>query len=185
MEAVSGGKGKARTEADAILAAKVLQWGQDISADTSNDYLANVRVVARAGVVSPLTSGVAASMPNAYLRAIDDEARREREIAACGDYVGEVGKRIGFAASKKGVQTLSAEPVTLHSVAGYATDYGYTTVLTFVAVNGSRVVWKASNTDLGREDIGKQYAIIGTVKAHSDYRECKQTIISRCAVTPA
>lgn len=90
--------------------------------------------------------------------------------AALDAYVGTVGKRETFA-------------VVLDFVTGYETAYGYTTVLKFRTDEGATLVWKASNTGLARGDVGKRYALKGTVKAHAEYKGTKQTMVSRCAVT--
>jgi hypothetical protein len=44
------------------------------------------------------------------------------------------------------------------------------------------LVWKASSTEIGRDDVGKVYALAGMVKKHDDYKGEKQTIMSRCTL---
>ena len=52
----------------------------------------------------------------------------------------------------------------------------------FLTEDGACLVWKASNTELARGDVGKKYDIKGTVKKHDEYKGAKQTLLSRCAV---
>jgi hypothetical protein len=81
----------------------------------------------------------------------------------------------------KGAPTvLSAEPVTLDFVHGFDTAYGYTTVLKFRTSEGATLVWFASSSDIGRDDVGKRYTLAGTVKKHDDYKGAKQTTLTRC-----
>ena len=85
-------------------------------------------------------------------------------------HTGTVGKREVFKCA-------------LEFVTGYETDYGYTTVLKFREEStGALLVWKSTNTGCTREDVGKKYAVKGTVKAHGEYNGAKQTMISRCVV---
>jgi len=84
-------------------------------------------------------------------------------------HVGTPGKRETFS-------------VTLDFVTGYETPYGYTTVLKFKTPTGATLVWKASNPPVGRKDVGRTFALTGTVKEHGEYKGAKQTIVSRCKV---
>jgi uncharacterized membrane protein (UPF0127 family) len=85
--------------------------------------------------------------------------------------VGTIGKRETF-------------DVILDFVTGYETQYGYTTVLKFRTVEGATIVWKASNTDVDRSDVGKSYKLTGTVKSHDDYKGQKQTMVTRSKLVP-
>jgi hypothetical protein len=87
--------------------------------------------------------------------------------AKVSEYVGAVGERKSFEGA-------------LEFVTGWDTAYGYTTLLKFVTDDGAVLVWKASKTSISRFDIGKRYTVLGTVKAHTEYRGNKQTQITRC-----
>jgi len=184
------------TDEDRAMAEASEQWAESLSdekidAETS-DYLHNLRAVARTGFTSSRTAGIAASAVTAYQREIG--ARRlsaERaEKALSQKHLGTVGEKVTFGRPpelkrnglpRKGAPTvLSLSPVTLDFVTGYPTDYGYTTVLKFKTEEGDLVVWKASNTEVSREDVGKKFTLYGTVKEHSDYKGEKQTILTRC-----
>ena len=164
------------TDVDVALAVSAEVWAETLSDDEVNaqagsDYLHNVRAVARTGIVGFRSAGIAASMVTAYERALGVERKRaERAARPPSAHVGTVGKREVFS------------NVTLDFVTGYETQYGYTTILKFVADSGALLVWKASNTDLARGDVGKRYDVKGTVKKHDEYKGQKQTLLSRCAV---
>lgn len=164
------------TAEDVALAGAAETWAEAITDETiaaeRGDYLHNLRVVARSGLVVRKTAGIAASMVTAYQRHLGKErARAERATRPVVNvHVGTVGKRETWT------------PVVLDFVTGYETDYGYTTVLKFKTVEGATIVWKASNAGLGRSDAGKTYTVTGTVKKHDEYKGQKQTIVSRCRV---
>jgi hypothetical protein len=162
------------TEAHVALAAAAESWAENLTDaqvdQERGDYLHNLRAVARTGLVSHRTAGIAASMVTAYQRALGAERKRaERAARPASEYVGTVGQRQTFA-------------VTLDFVTGYDTAYGYTTVLKFVTEAGAAIVWKASSTDLGRGDVGKRYLLKGTVKSHEERKGVKETLVLRCRV---
>ena len=166
------------TDEDKATAAAAEQWAENLSdAEVdreTGDYLHNIRALARTGLVKDRTAGIAASIITAYQRAVARERERARRAALpqVDAHVGTVGKRETFA-------------VTLDFVTGYETAYGYTTVCKFRTAEGACVVWKATSTDLARGDVGKVYALTGTVKKHDEYKGAKQTIVTRCAIAPA
>jgi len=166
------------TDEDKATAVSAEQWAEnlsDVEVDReAGDYLHNVRAIARTGLVKHRTAGIAASIITAYQRAVARERERARRAALpqLDAHVGTAGKRETFA-------------VMLDFVTGYETAYGYTTVCKFRTAEGATLVWKASNTDLARGDVGKVYALTGTVKKHDDYKGAKQTIVTRCAVVEA
>ena len=170
---------------DVATATASAQWAEEITdadiAHETGDYLHNLRAIARSGIVGRKSEGLAASMVVAYQRAVGRaRARAERDAARAArkpsEYVGTPKVRQSFGT------------VTLDFVTGYDTDYGYTTVLKFLTPEGNVLVWKATSTDVTREDVGKKYELTGTVKKHEDYKGQKQTILNRCKLvdlTPA
>ncbi len=173
-------------------------WAESLTDEaveaSSSDYLHNLRAIARTGLASFRTAGIAASMVTAHQREIG-KARQRAERAArptLNAHVGEVGARVTFGlpakTGKKGQPlkgapcVLRTEPVTLDFVTGYETEFGYTTVLKFRTNDGATLVWKASSTEIGRDDVGRRFTIAGTVKKHDEYKGEKQTLLSRCDV---
>lgn len=169
---------------DIALAAAAEVWAESLldPAVANSDYLHNLRVVARSGLVTARTCGIAASMVTAYQRFLGDERKRAERAARPSNnvHVGTVGKRETFVA-------------TLDFVTGYDTNYGYTTVLKFLTepsgaegsrvLGGETIVWKASSTEIGRADVGKRFEVTGMVKKHDEYKGQKQTMMNRCKLT--
>lgn len=160
---------------DNSLGAAAELWAESLADATvdgaKGDYLHNLRAVARTGLVTSRTCGIAASMITAYQRFLGDERKRAERAARPNNnaHVGVVGKRQTFV-------------VTLDFVTGYEGTYGYTTVLKFVTDAGETLVWKASSTELARADVGKRFELTGFVKKHDEYKGQKQTMINRCKV---
>ncbi len=162
----------APTEADYADANAAVAWGCSLS-ETERDYLANVRAVALTGSYTHRTLGLAASILVAHRKALApaDSALPQ----AANVWIGEP--------KEKG--TWSG---TLVRVGGFHSQYGYTTVLTWVeATTGATLVWKTGRppADLTREDVDTVYEIKATIKGHTTYRDTKQTNVVRAKVTPA
>lgn len=184
------------SEVDIAEATTALAWAEAITdADIEKergDFLHNLRAVARTGLVTYRTAGIAGAVIIAYQRAIGRE--RERKVRATrpelNEFLGTVGKR----------ETWN---VTLDFVTGFETAYGYTTLLKFRTNEGATLVWKATGdpkagirvdgvwqkkdgvaiiNEITRADVGKRYAVKGTVKKHDIYQGKKQTLLSRCDV---
>lgn len=162
-------------DADKQLVERALMWAESLTDEQVNvdgNYLHNVRMVATSGVVRTRNAGIAASIIPAFQRAVGELKRAEGKREQMNLHVGTVGKRESFSDAQ------------LDYVAGYSTQYGYTTVLTFVLSNGAVLVWKASNSDLSKEDIGKRFNIVGSVKTHGEYKGKFQTYLNRCKLKP-
>ena len=140
-----------------------------------NDYLRNLQTLVKCGEAERRDFGLLCSLPIAYDKATEKEARenaRKAENASEAQtscYVGEVGQRITFETSAVKVLT-SYES----SFDGYHTDIVYIYKLT--DENGNVFIWK---TQKGL-DSEKRYTITGTVKEHSVYNDVKQTVLTRC-----
>lgn len=96
--------------------------------------------------------------------------RAPKDDAPVSEHVGEVGKR------------LTVE-VTLVKSFSFESNYGYypTTsyIHNFVDAAGNVFIWKTTNSV--SETAGK-IKLTGTVKEHGEYRDIKQTILTRCKI---
>lgn len=113
----------------------------------------------------------------------EEEAMRLAEEArikaqkAISQYVGEIGQRI----TVKGTFVKTAW-FNVQSFSGFGEDTMY--IHTFKDADGNVLVWK---TGRGLSDIdlsyGEMVEIKGTVKQHSEYKDEKQTVLTRCKIT--
>lgn len=104
-----------------------------------------------------------------------EEARIKAE-KAISQHVGQVGEKVAFKGTY--VRTGSWEQ---KAYAGYGMTTMY--VHTFKDVDGNVFIWK---TQRGFAfEYGENVNVTGTVKAHSEYKDEKQTELTRCKVTAA
>lgn len=84
--------------------------------------------------------------------------------------------------------------LTFDKMFGFETMYGYSYILLFRDEEGHQFKWSSSNGTYhcwcktnGRDgfleyEVGKKYILKGTIKAHQEYCNVKQTVITRCKV---
>lgn len=99
------------------------------------------------------------------------EAKRLAE-KAISQYIGSVGERMSITATY-----IRSAYFEVPSFRGYGTETMF--VHTFKA-DGNVIVWKTSKA-LNLE-CDKEVEITGTVKDHSEYRDEKQTVLTRCKI---
>lgn len=114
-------------------------------------------------------------------REAQEKAEREAEEArikaekAISQHVGEIGEKVEFKGSY--VRSGSWQQ---KSFSGYGTDTMY--VHTFKDVDGNVFTWKT------QKGIGLNYGepvdVKGTIKSHSEYKDEKQTELTRCKIVP-
>ncbi len=97
------------------------------------------------------------------------QRKKERdEEGRASEYVGEIKERLEFEAEVTGV---------------YGTEgfYGHTDIVKFKDADRNLFTWFASDyTDLER---GDRISIKGTIKKHDEFRDIKQTVLTRCKFT--
>lgn len=145
-------------------------WALDLPTDEleQNNYLANINLVARAGLINGSTAGLAASIVVAHRKALEREIeRQQRTSRPDSHHVGTVGKRQEFV-------------VQVERVIEVESMYGLKGIHKMVDDAGNDLVWFASG-DKWLEP-GHQYTIKATVKAHDDYQGRPQTVVQRVAV---
>lgn len=182
------------TDSDLNLAQAAAEWAENLTDEDVNgkdEYLANLRAIARTGLVSWRTQGQAASIIVSYGKAmgvsIPGIVAPKPRPAKGTLYVGEVGMRVAFGTTKKLPKTttkLSAEPVTFMFASTYVNAYEETkTTVKFRTAEGAVLTWFASGVVLSEAKEGDTFMLVGTIKAHNEYKDEKQTILSRCDVT--
>lgn len=151
---------------DRELAALSMEWAETfIDREGNSGYEHNVAVLAKLGTVSLKLAGYAASIVPGYARHLERIAREQ--TAGSSEWVGTLNTRQSFR-------------LTLAHVAGYATDYGWTTVYKFRDEAGNTLVWKASRSqDL---TIGTTYEVTGRIQKHAEYKGERQTYLTRCKI---
>lgn len=155
---------------DLALSKTAIEWARkDLAAKPEkNDYEHNLSVVCTRDAVDIKAFGIAASLISAYKRAMGFEAERKARIEreAKSEFFGEIGKRSVFT-------------LTVLKVLDLESDYGAVHLHRFVDEKGNIATWFSSSGSLA---IGKTYQIRGTVKKHEEYKDIKQTMLTRCSI---
>lgn len=141
-----------------------------LSQDESNNYMHNLKTVCSLPYVRQKNFGILASLFPSYDREMAYQARKEAKAKAraeevSSEYVGSVKDRI----------TITVSSVTC--ITSWETTFGITRIYKILGTDGNVYMWKTGN--LIEENIK---TLIGTVKAHNEYRGVKQTELTRCRV---
>src|ERR1019366_1671388 len=131
-----------------------------------SDYLHNIRVIARRGIVGEKQYGYAASIVSGYQRAVGELLRKEKYAAQ-----GAVSKHVGIVGEKVIIS------VIVNAAIGLTSDYGSTTLHIMSDKEGNVFKWNSSNAVLEK---GKEYTLRGNVKRHEEYKGVKQTTLTHC-----
>ena len=134
--------------------------GQEIT----NDYIHNIKAIAMSGSTTMRTLGIACSIMSGYFRAMEQLKEQQSKVS---EWVGEIKKR----------QDMT---LTLTRKTPIDGAYGITTIHNFLDIDGRVIVWFASGyTELS---VGRTYNVKATVKGHGDYKDMKQTTVTRVKV---
>lgn len=140
---------------------KIIGWAKE-QEDSPNDFLYSLAQLASAEVVRVKRIGLASAMVAAYQRQV--EKQEARDVEAKSEHVGTVGKRSTF-------------QVTIVKQFCVETQFGLSTRYMMRDENGNVLGWWASRSQ-GWE-VGDEMTVVGTVKAHTEYRGVKITELSR------
>lgn len=138
----------------------------------SNNYFHNLKVACSLEYIGVKHYGLLTSLFPAYNRELEyqaEKARKERMQQKELDsvHVGKINERIT-------VKVKSVKCVT-----SWETAYGTTRIYKILDEIGNVFTWK-TGTFLEEETPG--FSLVGTVKAHNEYRGIKQTELTRCRV---
>ena len=106
-------------------------------------------------------------------RKAEEEARIKAE-KAISQYIGNIGDKVEI----KAVYLYSAH-FEVRNFSGYGFETMY--IHGFKDAAGNKLVWKTSKHLSIRQD--KEVTIRGTVKEHSEYKDERQTVLTRCKIT--
>lgn len=147
-----------------VKAEAITAWLDEQTAD--NSYMETLKQARALGCVGPRVFGFVASLPHAYKIAMRRLLSSKGNLSS---HIGTVGKRETFKA-------------TLVSTREFDSEFGIRTLCTFKDAEGNILVWWASGSCPELES-GTESYVTGTVKAHTTFRDTKQTVLSRCSVS--
>lgn len=149
------------------LAKKAIEWAVSLKEQNSlNDYQHNLYLSCVANVVDWRSKGIVASLITAYQYSMDmiEKKEKEKEEKSESNYFGEIGKREEFT-------------LTVIRKSYIDTQFGMTTLHQFKDHNGNIATWFSSNKEF---EEGETITIKATVKDHKEYKDQKQTVLTRC-----
>lgn len=156
------------TEKSGEVAKASIQWAENLSDGEveASEYLHNIRVIARRGVVGSKQFGYAASIVSSYQRHLSKHVETDdiRHFLT-SSWVGEVGKRQLFFLTVEAVITIQS-------------DWGVSLLHRMMDEDGNKFTWFANRGDGFQQ--GDHLLLRGTVKKHDTYKGEQQTTISRC-----
>jgi hypothetical protein len=146
-------------------AAEVRTWARELE-DNGSEYVANLRRLASADIVSSRNVGLIGSAVAARYRETAREV--ERQARKVSEWIGQPNEKMTAA-------------VTLRTDTAVDGDWGVRHRYGFTDADGNLLIWWASSNQ--SLEIGTEYALTGTVKKHEEYREVKSTILTRCKLS--
>jgi hypothetical protein len=163
------------TEGDRKTAADTIEWLEGLSMDDTNEYRYALALLGKAGVIRSNQTGLLCSAVSAMLRDREQEINRRlrADKHAQSTFLGAVKQRMVFA------------DVVVELIKYIESDFGTTTLYTFIDSNSNVIKWFASNSleiDGTPVEVGQVVTIKATVKSHSTYQDVKQTMVSRAAL---
>lgn len=161
------------SDADRARGAQALAWARELTG--ASDYEQNLRLVAAQPAMARKHAGILASALQAHARHLGEEIKRLAKIATFG----QPSRHVGTVGEKK----RQFGRVTCERVSSYETNFGTQHVHSFRDEGGNALVWKTS--DRHADEGGTIEMLVGTIKAHSEFRGEAQTEIVRCTLLSA
>jgi len=137
--------------------------------ETNNQYINNLKVVCGLEYIEYNHMGILASLFAAYYKAIQKEIeyKNKMEKDRLSEYVGTVNEKV----------TVNLQSFEL--LASWETQWGYTHLYKMTDTAGNVLIWKASKV-INENQIT---TVTGTIKEHTEYKNVKQTVLTRCRVS--
>lgn len=150
---------------------ELINYFKSLDPEALNDYLFKLHVICCAPYITYAHIGYAVSAVSTYHKYLQKqaEAKQEAEAFSASEYVGNVGDR------------LTVSRPTAEVISSWDTVYGFTVRYRIIA-DGNVFMWDTSCYINPDKHIA---SITGTVKKHEEYRDVKQTWLTRCKVTYA
>lgn len=156
------------------LAAEARAWAAE---QKGSEYLTNLRIAAgRDGLGQ--NAGLLASLPNAYKRAMGEEAKREAKVVLpASTHVGTVGQKV----------TTRATVAYTNRSEGYAWNGPESLFVILVGTDGNTyyvntTVATAVGEAFENADKGQEFKVTGTIKAHKTNNKGEAvTVLTRCS----
>lgn len=152
------------TEADILKAIELIEWGKGFEGDSG--YAENLRAVCQLKYQADSTIGIAVSLVKVFNNQIAQEIIKKEQVQFSKEQYAETGTKVELDVTCTGQNT-------------FETQYGYTTLYTFVSGSSQFKWFSSSNADI---ETGVQIKIKGTVKGSDEHKEVFSTLLTRCKI---
>lgn len=141
-----------------------------LSLNPDNEFINNVQVILKDRYVEYHNVGFLCYLPSGYYKYIESEKKRAERSVIDGksEYFGIIGKRYKEESVDK-----------IEIVNSYSTMYGTVYIYKILLKSGNILIWKSTNWFEDKE-LRSVDEITFTVKSHEEYRNVKQTDVTRC-----
>lgn len=149
------------------LKANAMAW-LDAHDDGYGNYFHNLKAVCALEYITAAHVNLLASLFPSYDKELErkEKIRKESEHEAQSEWVGNVGDRINVKVKE------------IKCVTSWETQWGVTYLYKIYGEDGNVYTWKSS-VDVDEDECK---SIKGTIKSHTEFREVKQTELTRCRV---
>lgn len=151
------------TDADYETAEKIIEWAAANTGDSDFDH--NMRMLAKHRFADRRTLGIAVYLAEGYDRT-QRAAKEAREPRVESQYVGTVGDRMVLTLTVKSTKVMPPS------------DWGISTLVMFRDEAGNSLKWFASGDRSDWKD-GDVVTVKATIKGHEEYKNSKQTMLTR------
>jgi hypothetical protein len=144
---------------------EALSWIRNHDKVNPSDYMNNLIVMCSGEYVGYRETGFAGSLVATYHNWLHrEEEKKAKAEKKPSEYVGEVGQRLEFTA-------------TVKNQFCFDNQFGVTYITLLETPEGNVLKWSGNGHGM---DKNLTYTFKGTIKEHSEYKEIKQTVLTRC-----
>jgi hypothetical protein len=137
--------------------------------DSTTDYMHNLKTVCALSMVNSSKFGLLVSVFPAMDRDLEKQEQLKQDRIS--NHVGNIGDRI----------TVDVE--SIKCLTSWESNFGYYPTITYLykitGTDGNVYTWK---TQKGMDEDHPPKTIKGTIKDHTEFREVKQTVLTRCKI---
>ena len=153
-------------EADKAMANTVMEYFRNMEYNAANgDYINNLRVIIGNDTVKRNHIAILVSAVNVILK---EKQKKAESCASVSEYVGTIKERM------RGIELTFVREISL----GFGM-YGEQYLYSFKDTSGNVFTWITTHREF---EIGETITMDFTIKQHKEYRDIKQTVITRATI---
>jgi hypothetical protein len=153
---------------DVNIAKAAIEWARNL--ETTNDYQHNIKIIATLGYTTDKNIGFAASIVSSYQKSlIKEEERKARADKKPSEHIGNIKDKVKL-------------DLTFIGETSFETYFGIKYLYRFADSEGNVIVWRTATGFSEELKPGETYTIKGAIKDHTEWKNIKQTELTRCKI---